>query len=326
MQLKTVLLKKFYQGDCTESELHQLFDLLTEEDDPASELILEQLAAAMPTPPPLDQAQKARIYDKVLASIGEEQAEGITVRSSWTRYWYSGIAASFLILVASLGWWYAGSGSAERLYQTQAGQILELMLPDSSMVTLNGNSQLRFPQEWDHEGTRYVRLTGEAYFHVKPKLATKAKFQVLTNDLTVEVLGTAFNVNSREAETKVFLDEGKVKVKLEAAEEIEMAPGELLSYSHKAKQSLLTQQEDSELHTSWKRGVMAFKDTPLAEIIRILEAAHDIRIHINDETLGARKYTFSLPIDDMDVTRSMLERMTGGKLVPEADHYLLRKK
>ncbi|MEL6649564.1 MAG: FecR domain-containing protein [Bacteroidota bacterium] len=329
MPSKAALLQKFFDGTSTPAELEELFALLMQEDEPESEAILLQLAESMPPHPPLESSQQAHIWEQVSAQIEASKVRPFPVRTE-IKWWHNSMrlgsmAAGFLLL-ALAGWWLLwGSGPAERFYQTEAGEVLELVLPDSSLVTLNGNSSLRFAERWTAAETRTVKLSGEAYFEVKPKPATQAKFHVKTAELTVEVLGTAFNVNSRQAQTKVFLDEGKITVKLAALPEVKLKPGELLSYSLDDAQSLLTRQDESELHTSWKSGVLVFKDSPLEEIVRKLEAANDIHIDIKDKNLKTTRFTFGLPIKDMQVTRSVLERMTGGKLIPQADHYVLTK-
>ena len=55
---------------------------------------------------------------------------------------------------------------------------------------------------------------------------TQTKFEVITPDLTVEVLGTSFNVSSREEQTEVFLEEGKIRLDLGTEEDM-MQPGKL---------------------------------------------------------------------------------------------------
>ena len=74
----------------------------------------------------------------------------------------------------------------------------EILLPDGSAVTLNANSKLQY---YTHSA-RKVWLEGEAFFEVKKIPETAEPFQVVTNDLTITVLGTTFNVNSRNEQTK----------------------------------------------------------------------------------------------------------------------------
>ena len=68
----------------------------------------------------------------------------------------------------------------------------------------------------------------------RKKPDTGSKFQVITADLIVEVLGTSFNVHSRGSQTNVYLEEGRIRVDL-GHEEKYLDPGELIEYSAKKK-------------------------------------------------------------------------------------------
>jgi ferric-dicitrate binding protein FerR (iron transport regulator) len=114
-------------------------------------------------------------------------------------------------------------------HRTPYGSQLTVVLPDSTVVELNANSRISY-----REGEpRKVWLDGEAFFQVRKKPATGANFQVVTDDLTVEVLGTAFNVVEKVGQTEVVLEEGSVKLNLERDFEPElfMEPGELVAFS-----------------------------------------------------------------------------------------------
>ena len=72
------------------------------------------------------------------------------------------------------------------IHKTAYGEIINLKLPDGTTVVLNGNSELTYK----NDNPRDVTLKGEAYFKVKSKPSTQAKFWVQTEDLKVEVFGT----------------------------------------------------------------------------------------------------------------------------------------
>lgn len=92
------------------------------------------------------------------------------------------------------------------------GGQYELVLSDGTKIWMNAASTLRFPA--DFLGTeRDVELTGEAYFEVAKN--TSKPFNVITKNVTVNVLGTHFNVMAYndEAIVKTVLVEGSVRVK-----------------------------------------------------------------------------------------------------------------
>jgi ferric-dicitrate binding protein FerR (iron transport regulator) len=90
---------------------------------------------------------------------------------------------------------------------TQRGELTQVELPDGSQVQLNAISSVHYhPYSWFFQ--RKVELKGEAFFEVK-----KGKtFTVATENISTTVLGTSFNVYSRNEIIRVACVTGSVKV------------------------------------------------------------------------------------------------------------------
>jgi len=119
-------------------------------------------------------------------------------------------------------------------YTTSAGEKRKITLPDGSRVFMNENSRLAVSADWAKDQTRKVRLEGEAYFKVEEKIhrGSKVKFVVSTNSLDVEVVGTAFDVNAANQKTQVYLNSGKVQLRIHGKQgSIDMSPGEMVEYN-----------------------------------------------------------------------------------------------
>lgn len=92
--------------------------------------------------------------------------------------------------------------------KTAYGETKTVTLPDESLVMLNAGTTLRYdPSSWDEE--RKLDLEGEAYFDVK---TNGVPFIVVSDNATVEVMGTTFNVRAREQMASVVCVSGKVRV------------------------------------------------------------------------------------------------------------------
>lgn len=119
------------------------------------------------------------------------------------------LVALCLTAFAELYGW--GHEPVMRSVQVPAGEHLRVLLADGSAVTLNACSELRYPERFARR-RREVRLVrGEAFFEVAHDAS--APFTVETDDVSVEVLGTKFNVNAYDKEvTTVYLKEGKVRL------------------------------------------------------------------------------------------------------------------
>lgn len=320
---KEELLQKLFHGQCSKEELAILFDLIEKDSAAVGPEVMAELAKQMDQEVPISSSKSAEIFDKLSLGIEDKTKSDnnvISIRQNNSRQtvvWLSGIAASILLLVSIF--WYSGNMNQPELLsiETAAGEIRKIMLPDSSQVTLNGKTKLSFAENWEQGEIRTIHLEGEAYFDVSHKISSQTKFQVITPELKVEVLGTHFNVKSRKAETSVFLDEGKVKVNLyqKENEEILMKPGELLTYSTSNANVPSTRSVASELHTSWKTGVMVFKDAPLQEILDVLVTVYDLELVIQDTSLALREFTFGLPTEELQISLTVLERMIGEKII-----------
>ncbi|NNF20673.1 MAG: FecR family protein [Saprospiraceae bacterium] len=91
--------------------------------------------------------------------------------------------------------------------ETKFGEQTSITLPDESMVTINAVSELAFNEKkWDKN--RQVRLIGEAFFDV----VNGSRFQVITPEGEITVLGTEFNVKQRGQFFEVSCYEGSVQV------------------------------------------------------------------------------------------------------------------
>lgn len=229
-----------------------------------------------------------------------------------TMRWVA-VAASVMIALSALSWYLMQSPSMQ-VYTTAFQEWKTLDLPDGSQVTLNANSELTFAEHWDAEEDRAVWLKGEAYFQVEKKPTTGAKFRVYTPDLTVEVLGTSFNVHSRNEETDVFLEEGKIMLDLGEKEEF-MEPGDFLSYSGK-QQTILEQYSTSkENHISWKDGTYVMKEVPVSHILAKIEEIYGFSVVVKNDSLLTELKTVAIPMDEWEITFPILQRILGIEII-----------
>lgn len=210
-------------------------------------------------------------------------------------------------------------------HNTPYGQQLAITLVDSTIIKLNANSTLTYRKR----NPRKVWLDGEAFFQVKKKPATGANFLVLTNDLTVEVLGTAFNVIEKEDKTEVVLEEGSVRLNLnrDFERELLMEPGDQVTFSALSHDKVETRKVKAESITAWKDGVLEFDDVLLTEIMDRIEAIYGWKAVYYNESLKERKITLGLPSEDLESALMILSKsmgMTIDKVQREGKVLLLR--
>ena len=168
------------------------------------------------------------------------------------RLWAASLAG--LIIFAATFWLWSTSQPKEIAYETPFGKTGFWQLPDGSKLTLNAHSKVTYKMHEQPYPVREISLTGEAYFEVVHLGDNKAiPFVVKTPDLTIEVLGTEFNVSTRRGRTRVVLDAGRVKLQLPTkATATTMNPGELIEYTP-LENEIRKEHVDTEIFTSWRR-------------------------------------------------------------------------
>lgn len=222
------------------------------------------------------------------------------------RQWQRLAAVLVGILVVSAAVWLAVTSRATTRYETVAGEIRRIQLPDSTWVVLNGTSSLRLGRQWRHDQPREVWLDGEAFFEVAHAVTPANRFHVHADGLDVEVLGTAFNVWDRGAQTKVVLETGAVRLTgASLARPLAMQPGEMVAL-RAGDGRVEHRRVDVGLYTSWREKRLVFNGTPIREVAEVIQTRYGYRVDIPDSTLNREQITFRSDDDDFALLLRLL--------------------
>jgi transmembrane sensor len=166
-----------------------------------------------------------------------------------------------------------------------AGKDYKINLADGSEVWMNAATKLKFPLSFNG-ATREIYLDGEAYLKIA-KDPTRP-FIVHASGSTVQVLGTAFNINSYDsAAVKVSLVSGLVRVKAQG-DSLQLQPGrEALLQPGKLRE----QSFDADFTLSWQKGIYIFSNSPLSEVLQVLPRWFGVQLRINDPNLARKRFT-----------------------------------
>ncbi|UXX79876.1 FecR domain-containing protein [Reichenbachiella carrageenanivorans] len=214
-------------------------------------------------------------------------------------------AASISLLLLFAWGLFQWSEPATMIYATGYGEQKTFVLADQTQITLQANSSLEVFTHWDESSSRSVRLIGgEAFFEVTKKpLATRPKFEVHANELTVEVLGTSFAVRSRRQRTDIALIEGKVNVLVSDRLKATLKPGNTCSYLPNGKFEKADQGAEDD--TAWLSRKLHLHMTPTAEVAQTMEDLYGVSVVFADAYQG-KKLSGNLPLDDLDVLLSAI--------------------
>lgn len=183
--------------------------------------------------------------------------------------------------------------------------IKEVLLPDSSRVTINKNSRLLYPIHFN-TANREVYLNGEAYFKVKGD--KNRPFLVITDKTVVKVVGTTFNVKTDKDETQVSVSSGTVHFynKKKPNHQISLSKGESGSFSTEG-QTLTKSVTPGSNYDAWATGKLVFEQTPLTDVVRELNQYYQTSIILGNPDLGKCYLTAVFDHQTLDAVLSILE-------------------
>lgn len=169
------------------------------------------------------------------------------------------------------------------------GGEYSITLSDGTVVYLNSGSKLRYPVAFG-DGKREVYLSGEGYFKVTKD--TERPFWVITDNLSIKVYGTSFNVNTyKEKIVRTVLVEGKIGIRTkDVSAEFRVLPGEMAVYDIRT-QTMNIQSVDVYPYIAWKDHIFAFENESLEEIMNTLSLWYDIDVFFQKPSLKDLHFT-----------------------------------
>ncbi len=168
---------------------------------------------------------------------------------------------------------------------TNYGQNSKVILPDSSVVWINSGTTLSYNTNFA-VNDRKVKLIGQAFFQVARN--ENMPLTVSCNDLKVKVLGTKFDVYAypEDRNIRVVLESGSVELlKSNDQSTVQMLkPGEKAEFDTENRK-LSISNVDVYNYTSWKDGILIFKDESMANVLEKLKRRYNIDIEVKDKKI-----------------------------------------
>lgn len=221
-------------------------------------------------------------------------------------HWASGLAAAMVLLILLnpfshfSDYWLSD-------YTTAVGEQKRITLSDGSSVMLNTNTAISVA--WSQTGRHIKLLRGQAQFTVAPD--PQRPFEVATDDVVTKALGTVFEVQVEEQDTRVTVLEHAVGIKAPAEVDynrnLRIETGQQARYSLKQGLESLTT-IDSKQQTAWQRGKLIVKNQPLATVIADLNRYYQGKIMMTNDQLPKLRVTGVFPLDNPVAVLSMLEQ------------------
>ncbi len=183
------------------------------------------------------------------------------------------------------------------------GQRSDVLLPDGSRIRLNSASRVSYSTEYG-KTNRDISLEGEAFFEVAKN--AELPFVVSTGNISVEALGTKFNVRSYEnGDETVTLVEGKVLTTAGRCEAV-LLPHQRVSFDRASGTLGKPEPAGASSEVPWLRNEVAFSNDSLTAVAAEMERLYAVRVVFEDESIRELRYTGVIPNTSLKTMLSLI--------------------
>ncbi len=204
------------------------------------------------------------------------------------------VAASVLLAVMFGGYKLFGTSSNNFVaFTNQSNQVKTLNLEDGTTIYLAKHTTIEYQENF--KNNRNIKLEGEAFFDVHRD--ENHPFVIKTNYGDVEVLGTSFDVNTKNNKTTVSVKSGKVELRnlnnkiILTKNESAFSDGKVVSNKSSVNENYL----------AWKTGEFKFNNTPLEKVVNILNSYYDTTIELSKNINKNMPFSGEFKQENLDI-------------------------
>lgn len=256
------------------------------------------------------------LWDKIDAAIEGQEPPVIPINKKSSKLRWLPYASAAAVAILAFFLFYNPETSVE----TANAELVTHLLPDGSEVELNADSRIWINSK-DWEKDRRVRLEGEAFFEVKKG----SIFTVETSSGTVQVLGTSFNVFSRDSFLEVECFTGRVEVATSKGEPEILTAG--LGVKTASNNRLIPIFEiDTTTRAGWRTGKIDMDDVSLQRALDEIERQFDQQIEVQvSDSLRNKLYDFYFETSNLDSALASVTFIGALELVQKDGKIIIRE-
>ncbi len=222
-----------------------------------------------------------------------------------------GAAAIYSVAKPPLGLWPSFS-ELRADYRTGTGEQRTIRLTDTVAIDLNTQTSLAIRSATADEDCVEL-IGGEASFTAQSR-SSRSLAVVAANGKTVSEVGqfdVRYIANSDRFPVSVICFDGRLRIEL-GKEVVELQPGQQARYSTTGSSKIDV--VDPIIRSEWRRGIVEFRNTPLAEAVEEMNRYRPGRIILMNQTLGQRLLSGRFRIDQMERVLLQLQHTFQAKL------------
>jgi transmembrane sensor len=249
-----------------------------------------------------------RAYRMIAQSAPPAHAEPSAARRRWTHRWAAGAVAA---MAAGLLLLYMPGILAHLRADivTETAELRQITLEDGTVIELA--PQTAIDVRFSRERRSVALLSGEAFFDVAPQ--PDRPFDVQAKDLTVTVVGTAFDVRVSDGALTVGVQRGAVEARAARANPVHLGPGDQLTIERRSGAMQQTRIPPEEV-ASWRDHRLFVEGASVAEVVEELRRYRSGWIVFADSKLAHRQVTGLYDLRDPDRALRALIGPFGGQV------------
>lgn len=266
-------------------------------------------------------------------SAAEAQAGARVVRLRQRNWWkLAAVVAGVMLVSAVVLFTRSFNRKKEAIspYEITAsnGARTKTVLPDGTVVLLNAGSKLKIAAGFNRLN-RNVELDGEAFFDVAQN--KDLPFHAQAANITINVLGTTFNVKAYRADAFVetSLLKGKVELLLnnDPDKKVQLSPnekivvyktaslpqkqqGNILLVNYRVQPLVKHDVQVGYTETAWISNKLSFWNEPFQQVAEKMERWYDVRIHFVKAALAKEELSGTFEKETIEQALQLLQLTT----------------
>ncbi|WP_025764569.1 FecR family protein [Dyadobacter tibetensis] len=319
LKITSVLLEKYLQDLCSPAEKKVVEDWYA------------NLGEDIGRPSKPLSHEDHRLMDEMLFKISgriEQETEILSQpqRVNWSRI--ISIAASICLISGLIGYFFlkqqpnhtslaydktnvtkAALKSESVRFSNDKTRIIAHQLPDGSTVWLRPGATIQYPKIFSGH-IREVSFEGEGFFDVKKDRTHP--FVIRSGAMTIDVLGTSFNVKAHANESihEVSVVTGRVSVSSlgpqQQKQQVVLEPNEQAILQTTTQQLVSQKKMEHVKKEIYQPTTIRFEECPVSQVITSLETRFRIHIKLSHQSLGNCKLSADFENQPFPVIIDML--------------------
>lgn len=253
------------------------------------------------------------IYENILSDINSDNSR------RYKKYRvYLGIAAAVIPILVIVSIYFFIQSSNYGIYEdiitkeisisTSNGESANATLPDGSTIKLGPASTICYKLSSFNDTIRSINWEGEGLFQIA-KISGNP-FIISTEFVEITVLGTTFNLHSRNSsdQVEIYLEKGAIKVSVpKYHKDLEMKPGET-AFISKLNGEINVYRNDAGHRYSIGPTDIRFESRRFSDIVNAIELYYGKNV-IAAPSLDSELFTGPIPTNDLNKSLRIIEKV-----------------